>query len=330
VEKKKSFKFLTSEEREIISLLTAQKCSIRHIAKVLGRSPSTLSREFKRPETVMHKGCYYAVSTIENIRQKRLKTRKARICDNRTIREYIVKKLKLGWSPEIISNTILADIGYSIGKDAIYDFIYKGNNHYAIYLTRQHLGRKKQKKNKTKRTLIPNRVDIDFRPLEANTREEIGHFEADTVVSCRGSKSALLVVADRVSRYTYIKRLEQKTSAQALSAIISTLTPYINLAKTITYDNGCEFCGHEKVNEKLGTHSYFCKPYHSWEKGTVENINGIIRRFFPKGTDFDTITDKQIKYVEDWINNRPMKVLKYRTPYQVFNDLAAQEFSVAS
>ena len=80
----------------------------------------------------------------------------------------------------------------------------------------------------------------------------------------------------------------------------------------------------------LGLKSYFCKPYHSWEKGTVENINGIIRRFFPKGTDFGTITDKQIKYIEDWINNRPMKVLKYRTPYQVFNYLAAQEFSVAS
>jgi len=330
VEEKKSFKNLTSEEREIISVLTAQKCSIRHIAKVLGRSPSTLSREFKRPETVMHKGCYYAVSTIENIRKKKLNVRKPRICDNRTIREYIVKKLKLGWSPEIISNTIFADIGYSIGKDAIYDFIYKGNNHYAIYLTRQHLGRKKQLRRKTKRTLIPNRVDIDLRPIEADERKEIGHFECDTVVSCRGSKSALLVIADRVSRYTYIKRLEQKTSVQASSALKATLYPYIKLAKTITYDNGCEFTLHENVSSHLEVQSYFCKPYHSWEKGTVENINGLIRRFFPKGTDFDTITDKQIKYVEDWINNRPMKVLKYKTPYQVFNKLAAQELSVAS
>ena len=330
MKEKRTFNFLTSDEREIISVLTAKGYSIRRIATVLGRSPSTVSREFRRPETIMHKGCYYAVSTIENIRKKRLNSRKARICDNRTIREYIVKKLKLGWSPEIIANTIFEDIGYSIGKDAIYDFIYKGNNHYAVYLTRQHLGRKKQKKNKTKRTLIPNRIDIDFRPTEANKRQEIGHFEADTVVSCRGSKSALLVIVDRVSRYTYIKRLEQKTSAQASSAIKSTLFPYIRLAKTITYDNGCEFTLHEKVNSHLETQSYFCKPYHSWEKGTVENINGLIRRFFPKGTDFDTITDEQIKYVEDWINNRPMKVLKYQTPYQVFNKLAAQEFSVAS
>lgn len=330
MKERKRFTFLSSKEREQISVLTAQKYSMRRIATVLGRSPSTVSREFKRPETVMHKGCYYAVSTIENIRKKKLNTRKARICDNPKISEYIIKKLELGWSPEIISNTIFNDIGHSIGKDAIYDFIYKCNNHLSKYLTRQHLGRKKQKKNRTKRTLIPNRIDIDFRPKQANERKEIGHFECDTVVSCKGSKSVLLVIADRNSRYTYIKRLDQKTSEQASSALKATLFPYKNLAKTITYDNGCEFTLHEKVNSHLGMKSYFCKPYHSWEKGTVENINGLIRRFFPKGTDFATITDKQIKYVEDWINNRPMKVLKYQTPYQVFNELAAHEFSVAS
>lgn len=330
MKEKRTFNFLTSEERELLSVLTAKNYSIRKIATVLGRSPSTVSREFKRPETVMHKGCYYAVSTIENIRQKRLNTRKTHICDNPKISNYIIKKLELGWSPEIIANIIFDDIGYSIGKDAIYDFIYKGNNHLAKYLTHQHLGRKKQTRRKTKRTLIPNRIDIDFRPIEADERKEIGHFECDTVVSCRGSKSALLVVADRVSRYTYIKRLEQKTSAQASSAIKSTLCPYKNLAKTITYDNGCEFTLHENVSSHLEIQSYFCKPYHSWEKGTVENINGLIRRFFPKGTDFDTITDEQIKYVEDWINNRPMKVLEYKTPYQVFNKLAAHELSVAS
>lgn len=330
MKEKRTFNFLTSEEREKISVLTAKGYSIREIATVLGRSPSTVSREFKRETTVMHKGCYYAVSTIENLRKKQLNTRKPRICDNLKIRNYIIKKLELGWSPEIIANTIFDDIGYSIGKDAIYDFIYKGNNHLSKYLTRQHLGRKKQKKNRTKRTLIPNRVDIDFRPIEADERKEIGHFECDTVVSFRGSKSALLVIADRVSRYTYIKRLDQKTSEQASSVLKATLFPYKNLAKTITYDNGCEFTWHEKVNSHLEVQSYFCKPYHSWEKGTVENINGLIRRFFPKGTDFDTITDEQIKYVEDWINNRPMKVLGYKTPYQVFNKLAAQEFSVAS
>ena len=119
------------------------------------------------------------------------------------------------------------------------------------YLTRQHLGRKKQLRRKTKRTLIPNRTDIDFRPVEADERKEIGHFECDTVISCRGSKSALLVIADRISRYTYIKKLEQKTSVQAFSAIKSTLFPYIKLAKTITYDNGCEFKLHEDVNSHL-------------------------------------------------------------------------------
>lgn len=140
------------------------------------------------------------------------------------------------------------------------------------------------------------------------------------------------MLADRTSRLITIKKLTRKTAEQACNAIVHALNSKLitKIAKTITFDNGCEFCWHEKICEKTGVKSYFCKPYHSWEKGTVENLNGLIRRFFPKKTDFDTITDKQIQYVEDWINNRPMKVLKYKTPQQKFNQLHQQFLSVAS
>jgi IS30 family transposase len=298
VKEKKNFKLLTSEEREQISVLCSHDYSKRKIAKELGRSPSTISREFKRDTSAVFNDKYYAITTIENIRQKKAKIRRKRKTDNPEIQEYIIKKLQLGWSPEIIAAMMFDDIGYSVGKDAIYNFIYKGNNHLSNYLTRKHLGKKPQLRRKTKRTLIPNRVDIDFRPIEANKREELGHFEADTVVSCRGSKSALLVIADRVSRMIRIKKLAQKTAEQASNAIVYALkkSNIIKIAKTITYDNGCEFCWHEKVNTNLNVKSFFCKPYHAWEKGTIENLNTLIRRFFPKGTDFDKITDKDIQY----------------------------------
>lgn len=332
MKEKKSFKVLTSEEREQISVLSSHNYSKRQIAKELGRSPSTISREFSRATSVVFEDRYYAMSTIKNIKQKKAKVRRKRKADNSEVQKYIIEKLELGWSPEIISAMILEDIGYSIGKDAIYEFIYKGNNHLSKYLTRKHLGRKPQTRRKTKRTLIPNRIDIDYRPLEANSRKELGHFEADTVVSCRGSKSALLVIADRASRMIRIKKLAQKTAEQASNAIVYALKNknIIKIAKTITYDNGCEFCWHEKINTDLNVKSFFCKPYHAWEKGTIENLNTLIRRFFPKGTDFDKITDKDIQYVEDWINNRPMKVLGYKTPNQKFYELQQQFKSVAS
>lgn len=330
--KKKSFTHLSPEEREQISVLSAQKKSKREIAEILGRSPSTISREFKRETSCVFDERYYAITTINNIKQKKAKIRRKRKTDNLQIQEYIIEKLKLGWSPEIISAIMHEDIGFDVGKDAIYDFIYKGNAHLSKYLTRKHLGRKPQTRRKRKRTLIPNRIDIDFRPIEANSREELGHFEADTVVSCRGSKSALLVIADRAARMIKIKKLAQKTAEQASNAIVYALNQnnIIKIAKTITYDNGCEFCWHEKVNDELNVQSYFCKPYHAWEKGTIENLNTLIRRFFPKGTDFDKISDEQIQYVEDWINNRPMKVLGYKTPNQKFYELQQKYMSVAS
>ena len=130
--------------------------------------------------------------------------------------------------------------------------------------------------------------------------------------------SCLTVMVDRASRKTIIKKTASKTSVETAKSILKAMKPYQNIIKSITYDNGCEFSKHEKINKELNIKSYFCKPYHSWEKGTVENINGLIRRFFPKGTNFDTISEEAISYVEDWINNRPMKILNYMTPNQKF------------
>ncbi len=126
------------------------------------------------------------------------------------------------------------------------------------------------------------------------------------------------MVVERVSRYTTIRKTVSKTAQATTTSIVTALKPLSNNIISITYDNGCEFAQHEKINKELNTKSYFARPYCSNDKGTVENINGLIRRFFPKGTNFDTISEEEIAFVEDWINNRPMKILNYMTPKQVF------------
>jgi len=319
--KRKKFTHLESIEREKISILTAQKLSKNKIAKELGRSASTITREFQRG--VVHNGNYYAATTIENIRKIKFKACRKRKTDNPEVQEYIIEKLKLPflWSPEIISVKMKEELGISIGKDSIYTFIYE-NPKLTEFLAKKHSGKKpRNKKKKTERTLIPNRIGIEQRPKEANERKEFGHFEADTIVS-RASLACLLVIADRTTRKIKIKKLARKTADLTSSSIVFSLQMYnIIQLLTITYDNGSEFCWHDKVNKVLNMQSFFCNPYSSWEKGTVENLNGLIRRFFPKGTDFDKITDKQIKQVEDWINNRPMRVLGYKSPNEKYAEL---------
>ena len=326
--KEKKFTHLQPVEREKISIFTAQKLSKSKIAKELGRSTSTITREFQRG--VVHNGNYYAVTTIENIRKIKFKARRKRKTDNPEVQKYIIEKLKKPflWSPEIISVKMKEELGIKIGKDSIYTFIYD-NPELTEFLAKKHLGKMKRNKNKkADRTLIPNRTGIEKRPEEANERKEFGHFEADTIVS-RESLAALLVIIDRLTRKVKIKKLVRKTADLTSSSIIFALQMYnIIQLLTITYDNGSEFCWHDKVNEVLKTQSFFCNPYSSWEKGTVENINGLIRRFFPKKTDFDKITDEEIQEVEDWINNRPMKVLGYKSPNEKYAELQ-QKMSVA-
>lgn len=317
----KKYQHLNDKEKTFIRASLFYKKSIREIAKTLNRNVSTISRELKRNSK---KGIYLAkTSWRDEWKSKDVVVRK-RAADNPIIKEYLIQNIKNKYSPEIISARMFDDIGYRINKDTIYKFVYQTMPELCEYLPRKHKGKMKMRYFQNKnREIIQNRTDIDLRPKEANLRQETGHFEADCIVSKKGSKSALLVVVDRKTRLTRIKKLARKTSEQAANAIIYALknSNMIKIAKTITYDNGCEFAAHEKINEVIGVKSYFCKPYHSWEKGTVENINGIIRWFFPKKTDFDIITDEQIQQVEDWINNRPMKILNYKSPLEYYNSL---------
>lgn len=326
-------KHLSLEERIQITLLQKDYWSVRKIAKALGRSPSTISRELNRPNAIYFQGVYIGSQTHKRVKEKWSNSHKRvnKFLKQRNISYYIECNLKYGNTPEIICHLLKERFQVNISHETLYIYIYSSPKGLKKYLLRRKNGRLPKKKArlyyKGTGKNIPNRIDIDLRDRLANERLEFGHFEADSVESCRTRgkrKSCLTVMVDRATRYTLIRKTASLTSIQTAKSIVKAMKPYQNTIKSITYDNGKEFSKHEKINKLLKTKSYFCKPYHSWEKGTVENINGLIRRFFPKGTDFDTISEEQIAYVEDWINNRPMKILNYMTPKQKL-----QHFGVA-
>lgn len=191
---------------------------------------------------------------------------------------------------------------------------------FVPYLVRAHRRRLLRGHRHTHRdSHIPERISILRRPKAVTARQEFGHWESDTVIA-RSSHSALSVIVERTSRLTKIRKLPQRTARNVHSALTRSLSHYPrHVRRTITYDNGQENVEHTAVNKVLGTRSFFCEPFHSWEKATVENTIGIIRRTYPKKTNFDAVSKTCIKRLERRMNNRPRKILNYQTPREVFN-----------
>jgi len=316
---KNTYKHLSSEERDKIAYLRAKGKSVSDIARAVGRNKGTISRELQRNKSPRY-NVYLANKAHQRaIKRKSLSVRRQRI-RNPIIRRYIMKKLKIKWSPELIAGRLpLEHPELSVSHEAIYQFIYdsatRKEHNLVPYLARAHKRRRlRTHSHRHKNLHIPRRVSIKERPQEANTRTQPGHWEADTIIS-RRSKAALGMMLERSSRQIHLAKLPARTSRYFRAAINRRLNKYPqHLRRSITYDNGCENVEHEYTNKVLGTKSYFCEPFHSWEKGSLENVVGIIRRFFPKKTDFALVTKEQIKRVENLINTRPRKCLNYKTP----------------
>ena len=316
---KKQYKQLMSDERDLIAVHYANGHSSSDIAKLIGRNKSTISRELTRNSSNSTK------TYLSNQAHKRAKKRKKEAAMKEElkchkIRNFVKNKLKIGWSPEIIAGELALDpSNLKISHESIYLYIYKKRPDLVQYLARSHKKRfKRIPKSNKKNNRIPHRISIDQRPEAINNRSQFGHWESDAVVS-KQSKAALSVSIERISRLVKIKKIKQNKADMFSRAIIRRMKGLPACARrSITYDNGSENTQHEFINDQLNTDSYFCNPYHSWEKGAVENVNGLIRRFFPKKTDFAKITHKQIKEVEFLINNRPRKCLGFKTPNQVF------------
>ena len=334
----KQYKHFSLEEREYIEDERKKWVKPYKIADAMGRSRWSVYREINRNATVTPKSknglkekkkedyVYRAGRADTKYRERKKLLWWRPPLKNIRVKNYVIEKLKIGWSPDIIAGTLTIeypdDTIVRISHECIYQFIYSKEWRELWLkecLLRAHTRRRKHTGRKTKRTLIPNRKDISERPPEIEKREEIGHWEGDSIVGV-GKWAALHTEVERLSRFMIVKKMPRKTAECVKEAMILCFQSLPKeLRKTDALDNGAEHTKHEEVTEMLGITIFFAKPYHSWERWTNENGNGMMRRYFPKKTNFDTIPDEEIQRVVDLINNRPRKILWYLSAAQVFN-----------
>jgi transposase, IS30 family len=315
-----SHSHFSPSERSEIQILLSKGYSHRSIATALGRSQSSISREIKYNST---HGVYNAKKAKHKAYVKRhlSKYQGMKIREHPLLQAFIIEKLKEHWTPEGIAGHLKEQQSVlpSMSSKGIYKWLYSAyGQKYCHLLPKQRHKPKKRGKKKTKRTMIPNRVGIERRPVTADLRTHIGHLETDTMVSGKktGSKAALTLLHDRKSRYTKLKKINNLrpiTNREALEQLGEQL-----YCVTITHDNGIENKQHEQLAINLNVQTYFCDPYSSWQKGSVENTIGRIRRFIPKGADVSLYSDSYIQQIEDWLNHTPRKCLDFKTPHQVY------------
>ncbi len=319
----------TIEEREKIQYGRWEKKSIRTIASELGRSPASVSREINRNRSQKN---IYNPRTSHNraLIKRKSRGRKNRLKNN-VVRDYVVSELKKRTSPEQIAGRVKIEYpGQSISHEAIYQFIYSQINRDGFgYLKPGHqdlrscLRRRKKRRThhgmrRCQRILKAPGISIDMRPVAVSRKTRVGDWESDTVASC-DNKPGINTFEERKSGLVFITKLKDKTAEATLSAIESRVR-YLpkELRQTATFDNGSENQRWKELEEATGLKCFFAHAYHFWERGANENTNGLIRDFFPKKTDFTTITDQELQAVEDNLNNRPRKRLNWLTPNEVF------------
>mgnify|MGYP001593399244 FL=1 len=328
----KQYKQLDLKEREQLHLLIWDKLSIRQIAKIMGRSPSTISREIERntPPLVRR---YTPHLAQEVYHERKVKVRQRPRLKDPLIVAYLIEKLKLDWSPELIAGKWSKDHpNLPISHEAIYQYIHASanpgdENDLRPYLRRKHKRRKRKYiPFKTVRTTIPERIGIEMRPLAVADRRQYGHWEGDSVESRREQKTCLRTLVERKSRYLCAVKIERKTAELASQATIDLLGRYPkSMRRTLTQDNGTENASHKIITQTIDTKCYFANPYRSYERGTNEQTNGLIRQYFPKGTDFKQASIKDIREAERRLNGRPRKVLDFYTPSEKFYELITNQ-----
>lgn len=315
---------LTLFERERIGVYFAQGKSKREIGRLLRRSHTTISRELKRnryPHPLM-RGYVSCLAQQQAQLRKSEGGQRARL-KSEEIRTYVESKLTIGWTPEQIANRLRLDRpNASISHEAIYQYIYTDWREGIQLLVRKRPYRySKGLQCGRKKPPILNRVSIDERPSVINERKEGGHWECDLII-CDGSKTSIQVLHERMSRLVQLALIPNRKAKTAKEAIVKNLSAFPRQAiKSITYDNGSENYRHDEVNTELGIKSFFCNPYHSWEKGAVENTNSLIRRWVPKKMNLSLITKEQIKQIEERLNARPRKCLGFKNPNEAFCSL---------
>ena len=319
-----NYKQLTYEQRiEIYALLKAGLNQTK-IAKIVGISKSTVSREIKRNTGL--KGYRPKQANEHALERRKNADKHVRFTDE--IKETVKKYLEQDWSPEQISGWLQKNKKPSVSHETIYQFVIDDQKDGGELYKHLRLGRKKRRKRikgGDQRGQIPNRVSIDERPAIVDTKERIGDWELDTIIG-KNHKGAIVTAVERKTKFSCMRHVPKKEAALVACALIDMLKPYKALVHTLTGDNGKEFSEHEKVAQALQANFYFAHPYSSWERGLNENTNGLIRQYFPKKTCLLDVSDKQVEIVQDKLNDRPRKLLNFETPKHLFlNSFVALE-----
>lgn len=304
-------------ERDKIAYLLASGVSQREVARQLGRSVSSINDEITRNS---YAGQYIAIHAQMLTNKRKVESRHRHPLKNESVFSYVIEKLKEGWSPEIIDGRLKRENGYRvISYESIYTYIFDSKNKEKKlweYLPRKHKRRYKKYGRKAQKVIIPNRVSIHDRDKSIETRKVFGHWEGDSIIGLQIKGKVIHTEVERQTRYLQALIINSKSSIDTIEAQKQIFTT--NYAKSATFDNGTEFVKHEELHQ-FGIDTYFADPYCSGQRGTNENTNGLIRRYLPKKTSFDNLTQDDLDDIVWEINNRPKKVLNFLTPQESFN-----------
>lgn len=316
---------ITFYERQIIESGLRRGKSVRSIARSLSRDHRVIQKEVNRNSI---SGRPYQADLAQRVTDKREEKRhrpKLEKPDNQYLRKFIVDHLKEDWSPEQIVGVLKEQPPKKLSEkticvETIYQYIYEGDGRWEGLFRHLRRGRKKRQQRwgrKPQKVAIPQRISIHERPEEVAAKIDVGHWETDTLEGKRSCKAAVSVQYERKLQLARLSRILDKTASSTEEAIRKSIdsTP-THLWKTITYDNGKEGATHFNLCDDFDIQTFFCDAYCSWQKGGVENLNGLIRQYLPKGTDFSKLTEKQISAIQEKLNNRPRKSLNYLTPNQ--------------
>ena len=323
----KKYTHIKKEERNEISILVNKGYKLRDIAKALDRDVGTISRELSRNHRKKRgKDGPYEPSTANHkayVRRKYAKCQNKKIRENKEMLSYIENGLKNGLSPDVISGRmVLEQQPFFASKTAIYEYVYSAyGQHLCKYLPSKKYNRKPHNKSYVKKVMIPNRVGIELRNEEINTKSTYGHWEGDTIVSGKQhhTTTALAVLYERKARYIKAENISSLKPDVYNQAVIN-MSKGIPLFLSCTLDNGIENTHHTDLKTKLNIDTYFCDPYSSWQKPGVENANKLIRRFIPKGANINNYSNRYIQNNINKLNNIPRKSLGYKTPAEVMHE----------
>ena len=309
------YKQLTSEQRYTISVLLQNRTKQKEIAKAINVSPSTVSREIRRNSGV--RGRYNWETAQANAVQTKRKKPGNHSIDKDVMEEARHLLVTEQWSPEQISG-VLAKDGKYISHETIYRMIRKDKAEGGtLYKHCRHKLKRRARPVGGRRISIPNRTSISERPAEVDGKR-FGDFEMDTIVG-RGNHGAIVTLIERSTSMLFMRKLKKGKNAKELArTVIHLLSPFKEHVKSITTDNGTEFACHEMIGKSLGVTIYFADPYASWQKGAIENANGLIRQYVPKTETFEHVSHQQITKYSKKINMRPRKKLEFKTPHECF------------